>query len=131
MFMGDDALLLQFLSDGSESAFTELVARHRSHIYSLARLQLGGDRHLAEDVSQRVFFELSRSASKLYAHQPLLPWLLATTRFIAAKVARTEYRRRRYESAAAEESNAYCSHRLSTEDQLDSDALRNRINQAL
>jgi RNA polymerase sigma factor (sigma-70 family) len=100
--MSDDATLLrQFASDRSESAFRELLRRHLPHVYSAARRLLNGDTHAAEDVSQRVFFDLATRATALRKTAVLSNWLHCRTRSLAKNLVRTNVRRRNRESEAA------------------------------
>ncbi len=96
----DSQLLGQFVQDGSEPAFAELVRRHVDHVYSAALRQLEGDTHRARDVTQVVFGELLRQASRLQRHPSLGGWLHLTATHLAARTRRTEQRRTRREQAA-------------------------------
>jgi len=44
-------LLADFVSNGSEPAFRELLTRYIDLVYSAAVRLVGGDRHLAQDVT--------------------------------------------------------------------------------
>jgi hypothetical protein len=57
--MHDADLIREFVQDGSESAFAELVKRHVDLVFSAARRQLG-DAHLAEEVTQSVLTSKSK-----------------------------------------------------------------------
>jgi RNA polymerase sigma factor (sigma-70 family) len=99
--MKNDATLLQeYARDRSEAAFTELVRRHVNFVYAAALRQLNGDAHLAHDVTQSVFTDLASKAGRLGGHQVLAGWLFTSTRYAAAKLVRTEQRRRTREQAA-------------------------------
>ena len=90
----DSELLRHFAKTNSEDAFAELVKRHVNLVYSAALRQVGGDAHLAQDVAQTVFTDLARKASSLSRRETLTGWLYTSAHFAAAKIARTENRRR-------------------------------------
>jgi RNA polymerase sigma factor (sigma-70 family) len=92
--MEDSHLLCRYLEDRSEEAFAELVRRHVNLVYFAALRRVGGDRHLADDVTQRVFSDLARKAPSLNPRVVLTGWLYTSTRFAAAQTVRTERRRR-------------------------------------
>ncbi|HAB15368.1 MAG TPA: hypothetical protein DCE44_02850, partial [Verrucomicrobiales bacterium] len=97
----DNQLLERFARDNAEDAFRQLVRRHVDLVYSTALRSLAGDRALAEDVTQAVFADLARKASELSRRTTVLSgWLYQATRFEAAKVVRSEQRRRARETAA-------------------------------
>lgn len=84
---------------GSQEAFARLVARHLNVVYSVALRQVRST-HLAEDVAQTVFLELSRRARSIPAHVPLIAWLHVVTRRIASNLVRAEARRAQRERLA-------------------------------
>src|SRR2546425_1268358 len=99
--MTDDAeLLRQYANAGSESAFEELVSRHLALVYSAALRQTAGDEQRAKDVAQTVFIDLARKAASLSHQKVLTRWLYTSTRFVAAKSARGDARRKRRERVA-------------------------------
>ena len=67
----DTELLRSYAHDRSESAFSELVHRHIDMVYSAALRETRGNASLAEDITQSVFAELARKASKLERHPAL------------------------------------------------------------
>ena len=95
----DSELLVTYLQDGSEAAFNELVDRHLGLVYSTA-LRVVVDPHLAEDVTQTTFTILAREARHLTGRVFLSSWLHRTASNQAAKLARTEMRRRTREQEA-------------------------------
>src|ERR1022692_5346023 len=90
----DPELLRQFAQTNSEAAFAELVKRHVNLVYSAALRQVNGDAHFAQDVAQTVFTDLARKAASLAHRESLTGWLYTSAHFAAAKIARTENRRR-------------------------------------
>src|SRR2546422_6208154 len=101
--MTDDAQLLrQYTRERSEPAFGELVARHIDLVFSAAVRVVGGDRHLAQDVTQTVFADLARKARSLPSDVVLAGWLYRHACFTAAKTVRAERRRRIREKTAME-----------------------------
>jgi RNA polymerase sigma factor (sigma-70 family) len=96
----DQELLGSYARNGSEAAFRELVRRHTDLVYSTAA-RLVVDRHLAEDVSQRVFVALAKNARKLAHRATISGWLHRTTHSFSVMTIRTEERRRLREQKAA------------------------------
>jgi RNA polymerase sigma factor (sigma-70 family) len=79
----DCELLRRYAGTQSEEVFAELVRRH-----------VNGDAHLAQDVAQTVFTDLARKAAPLSRRATLTGWLYTSAHFAAAKIVRTEHRRR-------------------------------------
>ncbi len=96
----DSQLLRRYVEERSEGAFTELVNRHVNLVYFAALRRVGGDRHLADDVTQSVFADLARKAASLQDRPVLTGWLYTSTRFAAAQAVRSEQRRRTHEQEA-------------------------------
>jgi len=90
----DSELLRRYAGTKSEEAFAELVRRHVNLVYSAALRQVNGDAHLAQDVVQTVFTDLARKAGSLARREVLTGWLYTSAHFAAAKIVRTENRRR-------------------------------------
>jgi RNA polymerase sigma factor (sigma-70 family) len=90
----DSELLRRYAETHSEEAFAELVRRHVNLVYSAALRQVNGDAHLAQDVAQTVFTDLARKAGSLARRSTLTGWLYTSAHFAAAKIVRTENRRR-------------------------------------
>jgi RNA polymerase sigma factor (sigma-70 family) len=99
--MSSDAELLQrYTSELAEDAFAELVRRHITLVYSAALRHLGGDAHLAQDVTQTVFTDLARKASALTGRAALAGWLYLAAHHAAAEIVRADRRRRNREQEA-------------------------------
>lgn len=101
MASSDHDLLRQYVRDGSNPAFSELVRRYLDAVYSAALRQVRST-SLAEEITQSVFLDLSRSAAKLSPNQPLIAWLYLVTRRTAIDTIRRESRRRARERIALE-----------------------------
>ncbi len=95
----DHALLLEFVSHDSESAFAELVARHVDKVYSVA-LRRTGNPHHAEEITQAVFVILARKARALGKGVVLTGWLYETARLTSLTFIRGEIRRAQREQEA-------------------------------
>lgn len=90
----DAELLRRYAWEGSQDAFSELVKRRINLVYSVALRTVGGDAHLAQDVTQKVFADLARKA-RMLAHRPVLTgWLCRGAQFAGSDAVRTERRRR-------------------------------------
>jgi RNA polymerase sigma factor (sigma-70 family) len=90
----DTELLRRYAEECSEAAFEELVRRRIDLVYSVARRQCGGDTHLAEEVTQRVFADLARKAKTLTGRTVISGWLYRSAQFAASDAVRSERRRR-------------------------------------
>ena len=101
MTPSDDDLIRQYVREGSNPAFTELVRRYLNMVYSAALRQVRSTT-LAEEISQSVFLDLSKNAAKLKSGQPLIAWLYLVTRRTAIDSIRRESRRQAREKVAAE-----------------------------
>lgn len=97
----DCELLREYATHRTESAFTALVERHLDVVYSAAVREAHGDLALAEDISQLVFSELARQASRVHRHPTLAGWLYTAVRNVAANLRRGNVRRRLREEASS------------------------------
>ena len=95
-------LLADYVANGSEPAFRELVARYVNLVYSTAVRLVNGDTHRAEDVVQTVFADLARLAGTLSRDVMLGGWLHRRTWHVATTLMRNERRRQHREREAAE-----------------------------
>jgi RNA polymerase sigma factor (sigma-70 family) len=92
--MIDDAeLLRRYADEQSQPAFTELVQRRIDLVYRCALYRVGGDTHLAREVTQSVFTDLARKSRRLHRHDTLAAWLFTSTRYAASQAMRAERRR--------------------------------------
>src|SRR5262245_61387826 len=96
----DAELLRRYAEERSETAFAELVRRHLGLVYGVALRKVGGDAHLAQDVTQGVFTDLARKAVALAQRTVLTGWLFTSTHYAAAKAVRSAQRRRNHEQEA-------------------------------
>jgi RNA polymerase sigma factor (sigma-70 family) len=99
---GSQELLAEYVKNGSEGAFRELVTRYLDLVYSTALRCVEGDAHRAQDVAQTVFLDLARLASRLSRDSMLGGWLHRHTCYVASNVMRGERRREARERIAAE-----------------------------
>lgn len=102
--MNECELLRRFADENAQEAFAELVRAKINLVYASALRQVGGDAHLAQDVTQSVFLALAAQATKLKRHPVLTGWLFTTTRFLAAKALRGQ---RRWHDREVEANSAY------------------------
>lgn len=96
------SLLADYVRTGSDRAFRDLVTRYVDLVYSTALRLVNGDAHRAEDVTQTVFVDLTRTARTLSGDVLLGGWLHRHTIFVAANVLRGERRRQTRERQAME-----------------------------
>ncbi len=95
----DMALLGEYATRQSETAFSELVGRHLNLVFSAA-LRQARDPQLAQEITQAVFLILARKAKSLGPDTPLPVWLYRTTRYAAADALKIHRRRERREQEA-------------------------------
>ena len=95
-------LLRDYVSNGSEAAFRELVGRYMNLVYSVAVRRVGGDAHLAQDVVQTVFTDLAAKARLLPANVTLGGWLHRHACFVSSSLLRAERRWQTREREAVE-----------------------------
>ncbi len=95
-------LLAEFVRNGSEAAFRELVARYVDLVYSTALRLVEGDAERARDVAQTVFADLARLAPQLDRNSMLGGWLHRRACFAARTLMRGERRRQARERQAVE-----------------------------
>ncbi len=88
----DSELLRIFITRQDGSSFAELVRRHAGLVYGTALRKLSGNRHLAEEVAQKVFIDFARKSPGLLSHPSLAGWLHRCTCFASATALRAELR---------------------------------------
>lgn len=76
--MTDERLLVRRIQDGDTSAFRELVEAHKMRVYYLA-LDLHGNHHDAEDLSQDVFMKAYKGIKKFRGNAQIGSWLYRIT----------------------------------------------------
>jgi RNA polymerase sigma factor (sigma-70 family) len=97
----DLQLLARYTRNHAEDAFSELVRRHLDLVHSAALRQVRSPQ-LAEEISQSVFTDLARNATKLKPDTILTAWLYQVTRRTAIDVVRHEARRQLREQIVTE-----------------------------
>jgi RNA polymerase sigma factor (sigma-70 family) len=103
--MNDWQLIQEWVDQRSESAFSQLVDRHIGFVHACARRQLNNSES-AKEVTQSVFILLSEKAGSFREGIILPSWLFRTTRFLAARMLRSENRRKSHETKAASMNSA-------------------------
>src|SRR3954470_12623386 len=97
----------EFVKNRSEAAFTAIVRLHLNLVFATA-LRQGGDRGMAEEITQNVFLALSAKAATLRSNSTLAGWLYATTINQCRARLRAEYRRKEREQLAGDLSSLMC-----------------------
>ena len=95
----DNQLIAEYDALRSEEAFAALVRQHINLVFATAMRQVG-NRSVAEEITQNVFVELSRSAGKLKSHPTIAGWLHRTTLNKSREWLRSELRRQHREQVA-------------------------------
>ncbi len=102
----DAQLLREYAEHGTEAAFTELVHRHTSLVYSAALRQVEAP-DLAAEVAQCVFIGLAQGARalspRLAEDASLAGWLCRSARNVSLNQRRDEFRRHSRERLAMED----------------------------
>jgi RNA polymerase sigma factor (sigma-70 family) len=120
----DHQLLAEFVREGSESAFSELVRRYVALVYSTA-LRFSSNPHHAEEITQAVFIILARKAGTLSSRVVLSGWLYQAARLTAANFVKGEIRR------ARREQEVYMQSTLPTPEPTDWDKIAPLLDQAM
>lgn len=94
-----DSGLLRCVANRDDDAFDVLYERHVRTVYrsALARVHSEPD---AEEITQEVFVTLWRRAASVQLADSLLPWLLATARYVALNRMRSDASRAAHMSEA-------------------------------
>jgi len=94
----DIGLLRRVVAKDSD-AFDTLYARHVRTVYraALARVRSVPD---AEEITQETFVTLWRRAASVHLNESLLPWLLATARYVALNRIRSDAARAAHHTEA-------------------------------
>lgn len=74
----NEQTLIDRICSGDQSAFQELVERHKKKVYFLA-YDVVGDHHDAEDISQEVFIKVFRSLKTFRRDAKMSSWLYQIT----------------------------------------------------
>jgi RNA polymerase sigma-70 factor (ECF subfamily) len=84
-----DVVLMLRVKDGDHEAFRELIERHQRAVINVIHRAIG-DAWEAEDLAQRVFVQIYRSASRYKPTAKFTTWMFTITH----NTIRNEYRRR-------------------------------------
>ena len=101
----DHELLADYLRDGSEEAFGELVRRHTDMVFGTC-LRLLHDPHQAEDAAQAAFLVLVRRGKSIGRGDAIGGWLYRVAVNAARNTRRMALRRERHEQQAAQAAEA-------------------------
>lgn len=93
----DDLLLDEYLTEGSEAAFDEIVRRHRAMVFGACR-RVCADPNDAEDAAQAVFATLAGKAQSLRNRSSLAGWLYQAAWRHSMRLRRSAATRRSWES---------------------------------
>jgi RNA polymerase sigma factor (sigma-70 family) len=96
--MDDQVLLSQYVANGDKAAFEELTRRYSSLVRGVC-LQILGNSHDAEEVSQECFFEFARHSAEV--HTSIGGWLHRTATSRSLNVIRSRSRRKVRERACS------------------------------
>jgi RNA polymerase sigma-70 factor (ECF subfamily) len=88
-----DENLITGVCAGDEKAFEELVARYSARIFNLA-FGLTGDRSVAEEITQDVFFTVWQKARQLRNKEAFRTWIYRITLNLSKEHFRRQYRRK-------------------------------------
>lgn len=75
----EDERLVEFLREGSERAYEELLDRFQQPVYALAFRLLNGDQAEASDVVQEVFLKVFRNIGSFRGQSSLKTWVYRIT----------------------------------------------------
>src|SRR5438034_6227668 len=75
----EDVRLMRLVSQGDTSAFEELVERHQALVAGTVARMLGSNSDV-EDIAQKVFIRVWKSASRYVPRAKFTTWLLKITR---------------------------------------------------
>jgi RNA polymerase sigma factor (sigma-70 family) len=101
----DQALLLSYARSRDAEAFTQLVERYSSLVFSVAS-RVTGNITVAEDITQECFFALARQAATIKGSLP--SWLHRVAMNLSVTVIRNETARQRHEAQASLPSESAC-----------------------
>jgi len=96
----DRELLADYVAQGSQAAFAEIVRRHAPAVYATC-FRVLNDAHDAEDAAQAVFLILARKAQEISRRATPAGWLHQVAEHAARNARRVRARRVRHEREAA------------------------------
>jgi RNA polymerase sigma factor (sigma-70 family) len=115
----DMDLVRAFVRARDQAAFAQLVRRHVDMVYATALRRVGGNGHLAEDVTQATFIILARRASRFDERTLVAGWLHRAAGYAANNALKSEARRKAHERRAAENAMTSTDETRTTDDRWD------------
>lgn len=77
--MKSDDELIKAFKDGSDSAFSELLTRYKTRVYSYV-LKMTGNRTASDDLFQEIFLKFAANVNKYRPEQKFSSWIFAVAR---------------------------------------------------
>ena len=89
--MSEKDWMRRYVEEGDPKAFEAIFGEYAPRVHRFVLRRSGGNRHLADDLTQQTFLHLHRARFDFKLDQPLRPWIFT----IAANLVRESHRRSR------------------------------------
>ena len=113
--LDDRALIARFADECDQSAFEQLVKRHRGLVFGVCK-RVVRDLHLAEDAFQAVFLVLARNPRGALMAASVGGWLFGVARRVGLAAKRHEQRREKRELRASPNPPTSCGAQVESSD---------------